>query len=371
MVRRVWSGFGLDGVDGTSIWHLFTSYLANRRPDCSRLFCAGKPSFIPFSGPPELAKRSRIGCASPTSAWYDQNGHISSVLGEILVVPFALWVFLKPRSMRFWEALIRVKRTSGSCVTAPSLQQPLTCDLFMSYLANRHPDCAHPFCVGKPSFTPFCGLPEIAKRSPIGGASPSPAWYDQDEHVSSVLGEIFVVPFVLWFVLKPWSMRFWEALIRVKRTSGSHVTAPSFQQPFTCDLFMSYLAVRRTDRSHPFCAGKPSFTPFFGLPELAKRPRIGCASPSSAWYDQDEHVLSVLSEIFVATFVLWFVLKLRSMRFWEALIRIKRTSGSCITASSLQQPFPHSYCHKLLASDVLWPVLNVGFVPFRRTYLRR
>ena len=254
----------MDGVDGTSIWHLFTSYLANRRPGCSRLFCAGKPSFIPFSGPPELAKRSRIGCASPTSAWYDQNGHISSVLGEILVVPFALWVFLKPRSMRFWEALIRVKRTSGSCVTAPSLQQPLT-----------------------------------------------------------------------------------------------------------CDLFMSYLAVRRTDRSHPFCAGKPSFTPFFGLPELAKRPRIGCASPSSAWYDQDEHVLSVLSEIFVATFVLWFVLKLRSMRFWEALIRIKRTSGSCITASSLQQPFPHSYCHKLLASDVLWPVLNVGFVPFRRTYLRR
>src|SRR5580693_3777886 len=140
MVRRVWSGFGLDGVDGTSTWDLFMPYLANRHPDCSRLFCAGKPSFTPFFGPPELAKRSRIGCASPTSAWYDQNEHISSVLGEILVVPFDLWLVLKPRSMRFWEALIRANRTSGSCVTAPSPQQPLTCDLFMSYLAVRRPD---------------------------------------------------------------------------------------------------------------------------------------------------------------------------------------------------------------------------------------
>ncbi|EDR02000.1 uncharacterized protein LACBIDRAFT_332760 [Laccaria bicolor S238N-H82] len=104
----------------------------------------------------------------------------------------------------------------------------------------------------------------------------------------------------------PWSMRFWEALTCIKRTSGSRVTAPSFQQPFTCDLFMSYLADRRTDCSHPFCAGTPSFTPFFGLPELAKRPRIGCASPSSAWYDQDEHVSSVLGEILVAPFVLCF-----------------------------------------------------------------
>jgi hypothetical protein len=182
---------------------------------------------------------------------------------------------------------------------------------------------------------------------------PSSAWYDQDEHVSSILGEIFVVPFVLWFVLKPWSMRFWEALTRVKRTSGSHVTAPSFQQPFTCDLFMSYLADRRTDRSHPFCTGKPSFTPSFGPPELAKRSPIGGASPSSAWYDQDEHISSVLGETLVVPFVLWFVLKPRSMRFWEALIRVKRTSGPCVTVPSFQQPFPHSYCHNLLASDAL------------------
>ncbi|EDR01944.1 GPI-anchored small secreted protein [Laccaria bicolor S238N-H82] len=129
-------------------------------------------------------------------------------------------------------------------------------------------------------------------------------WHGQNEHISSVLSEILIVPFVLCFGLKPWSMRFWEALTCIKRTSGSRVTAPSFQQPFTCDLFMSYLADRRTDCSHPFCAGTPSFTPFFGLPELAKRPRIGCASPSSAWYDQDEHVSSVLGEILVAPFVL-------------------------------------------------------------------
>ncbi|EDR11986.1 uncharacterized protein LACBIDRAFT_324314 [Laccaria bicolor S238N-H82] len=178
-------------------------YLANRHPDCSRLFCAGKPSFTPFFGPPELAKRSRIGYASPSSAWYGQNEHISSVLGEILVVPFVLWLVLNPRSTRFWEAFIRVKRTSGSRVTAPSLQQPLTCDLFMSYLANRRPDRAHLFCVRKPSFTPFFGLPELAKRSSIGGASPSSAWYDQDEHISSVLGEIFVVPFALCFWVSP------------------------------------------------------------------------------------------------------------------------------------------------------------------------
>ncbi|EDR05550.1 uncharacterized protein LACBIDRAFT_329556 [Laccaria bicolor S238N-H82] len=270
MIRRVWSGFGLDGVDGTSFtWDLFTSYLTNRRPDCSRLFCAGKPSFTPFFGPPELAKRSPIGGASPSSAWHDQDEHISSVLGEIFVVPVTFFG-----------------------------------DLFMSYLADRRPDRSRLFCVGQPSFTPFFGPPELAKRSPIGGASPSSTWHGQNEHISSALGEILVVPFVLWFVLKPRSMRFWEALIRVKRTGGSCVTVPSLQQPFTGDLFMSYLADRRSDRSHLFCVGQPSFTPFFGLPELAKRSPIGGASPSSACYGQDEHISSVLGEIFVAPFVL-------------------------------------------------------------------
>ena len=122
LVRRVWSGFGLDGVDGTSTWVLFRPYLANRCPDRSRLFCAGKPSFTPFFRLPELAERSTIGCASPNSTWHGQNEHISSVLGETFVDFLVLWLVLKPRVIRFWEALIRVKRTGGSCVTEPSPQ---------------------------------------------------------------------------------------------------------------------------------------------------------------------------------------------------------------------------------------------------------
>ena len=124
MVRRVWSGFGLDGVDGTSTWGFFRSYLANRCPDRSDLFGAGKPSFTPFFGLHELAERPTIGCASLNSAWNGQNKHISSVLSEILVAFFGLWPVLKLRLMRFWDVLIRVKRTSGSGVTVPSLQQP-------------------------------------------------------------------------------------------------------------------------------------------------------------------------------------------------------------------------------------------------------
>ena len=125
MDRRVWSGFGLDGVDGTSTWVLFRPYLANRCPDRSRLFCAGKPSFTPFFRLPELAERSTIGCASPNSTWHGQNEHISSVLGGNSVDFFGLWLVLKPRVIRVWEALIRVKRTGGSCATAKSLQKSI------------------------------------------------------------------------------------------------------------------------------------------------------------------------------------------------------------------------------------------------------
>jgi len=136
MVRRVWSGFGLDGVDGTSTWVLFRPYLANRCPDRSYLFCAGRPLFTPFSGLPELTERSTIGCVSPNSAWHSQNPHISSVLGEIFVEFYGLWLVLKPRLTRFWEALIRVKRTGGSCVTAPSLQQPFSLSYHHNPLAS-------------------------------------------------------------------------------------------------------------------------------------------------------------------------------------------------------------------------------------------
>ena len=126
MVRRVWSGFGLDGVDGTSTWVLFRPYLANRCPDRSRLFCVKKPLFAPFFRLPDLAERSAIGCVSLNSTWHGQNEHISFVLGEIRVDYFGLWLVLKPRLMRFREALIRIKRTGGSSVTEPSPQEPFS-----------------------------------------------------------------------------------------------------------------------------------------------------------------------------------------------------------------------------------------------------
>ena len=108
-------------------------------------------------------------------------------------------------------------------------------------------------------------------------------------------------------------------------------------------LFRPYLANRCPDRSHSFCAGKPLFTPFFGLPELAERSTIGCVSPNSAWHSQNPHISSVLSEIFIAFYGLWLVLKQRLTRFWEALIRVKRTGGSCVTTPSPsgKTPTPH------------------------------
>ena len=137
MIRRVWSGFGLDGVHGTSTWVLFRPYLANRCSDRSYLFCAGKPLFTPFYGLPELAERSTTSCVSPNSAWHGQNPHISSVLGEIFVASYGPWLVLKPRLTRFWEALIRVKQTGGSCVTTPSLQQPFPLSYRHNLLASN------------------------------------------------------------------------------------------------------------------------------------------------------------------------------------------------------------------------------------------
>ena len=115
----------------SSTWVLFRPYLANRCPDRSYLFCAGRPLFTPFSGLPELAERSTIGCVLPNSAWHSQNPHISSVLGENFVEFYGLWLVVKQRLTRFWEALIRVKRTGGSCITMPSPQQPF-------FLPHRH-----------------------------------------------------------------------------------------------------------------------------------------------------------------------------------------------------------------------------------------
>jgi len=57
-----------------------------------------------------------------------------------------------------------------------------------------------------------------------------------------------------------------------------------------------------------FCAGRPLFTPFSGLPELDERSTIGCVSLNSAWHSQNPHISSALGEIFVAFYGLWLVL---------------------------------------------------------------